>query len=36
MKKGAKKRMDSLWLLLFIIGYFVLMRWVLPKFGVST
>lgn len=27
---------DWLWLLLFIVAYIVLMRWVLPRFGVAT
>jgi hypothetical protein len=25
-----------LWLVAFVVGYFVLMRWVLPKLGVPT
>jgi hypothetical protein len=24
------------WVILFFAGYFVLMRWVLPRFGVPT
>jgi hypothetical protein len=27
---------DWLLLPLFIAGYFILMRWILPRFGVST
>ncbi len=27
---------DFLRLLLFVVGYFVLMRWVLPRLGVPT
>lgn len=27
---------DFLWLLLFLAGYFAVMRWVLPRFGVAT
>jgi hypothetical protein len=24
------------WMVLFLVGYFVLMRWVLPRMGVAT
>jgi len=24
------------WIVLFMVGYFVLMRWVLPRMGVAT
>jgi hypothetical protein len=27
---------DTLWFLLFAGGYFVLIRWILPKLGVPT
>jgi hypothetical protein len=27
---------DWLWFIAFLVGYVVLMRWVLPWFGVST
>ena len=30
------KNMDSLTLILFFIGYLLLMKYVLPKMGVST
>lgn len=36
MIKGVKKYMSTIYLILFIIGYFVIMRYVLPRFGVST
>lgn len=28
--------LDALMPILFVVAYFVLMRWVLPRFGVST
>jgi hypothetical protein len=30
------KQMDFIWLLLIFAGWFVLNRWVLPRFGVKT
>ena len=27
---------DWRWMVLFLVGYFVLMRWVLPRMGVAT
>ncbi len=27
---------DWFWFIVFLIGYVVLMRWVLPRFGVPT
>jgi hypothetical protein len=27
---------DFAWLLIVLAGYFVLMRWVLPRFGIPT
>jgi hypothetical protein len=27
---------EGLWLVLFIAAYIVVMRWVLPRFGVAT
>ncbi len=27
---------DFLWMILFFVAYFALMRWVLPRFGVAT
>jgi hypothetical protein len=27
---------DVLWMILLVGGYFALMRWVLPRFGVPT
>jgi hypothetical protein len=28
--------MDALYLILILVGWIVLMRWVLPRFGVGT
>lgn len=28
--------LDWVWLVLFFVGYFVLMRWILPRAGVPT
>ncbi len=27
---------ESVWLILAFVGYFALLKWVLPRFGVST
>jgi hypothetical protein len=32
----VKGKMDFLWFLLIVAAYFALMRWVLPRLGVST
>jgi hypothetical protein len=29
-------QLDWLWLLLFLVGWIVLQRWILPRAGVST
>lgn len=33
---GGKKPMDMIWVIGFIVFYFALQLWILPKLGIST
>jgi hypothetical protein len=34
--KGMKRMPEWFWIVVFLAGYFILMRWVLPGLGIPT